>query len=142
AANCAGYAGANELDIWEGFRVHGMGFRAGYSLGGDGASHVSENFDGPNLTLGTVVATEVTGNANGQFDPGETVSLSIPLSNTLCATSAVNTTATISPGGNVGSYGTIGPGGSGTQSISFIIPPSTACGSAIPISITVNSTLG
>jgi len=140
AANCAGYAGANELDIWEGFRVHGMGFRAGYSLGGDGASHVSENFDGPNLTLGNVTATETTGNGNGQFDPGETVSLSIPLSNTLCATSAVNTTATISPGGNVGSYGTIGPGGIGTQSISFIIPPSTACGSAIPISITVNST--
>jgi hypothetical protein len=42
-----------------------MGFRAGYALGPDGAKHVVENFDGPNLTLGNVVATEVTGNGNG-----------------------------------------------------------------------------
>jgi len=63
AANCAGFAGANELDVWEGFRIHGMGFRAGYAIGADGLMHVNENFDGPNLTLGTVVATEVGGNS-------------------------------------------------------------------------------
>jgi hypothetical protein len=42
AANCAGFAGANELDIWQGFSVHGMGFRAGYQLGPDGLLHVLE----------------------------------------------------------------------------------------------------
>lgn len=139
AANCAGYAGANELDIWQGFAVHGMGFRAGNQLGGDGSSHVLENFDGPNLTLGTVTATETTGNGNGQFDPGETVSLSIPLSNTLCATSATNATATLSVGGTA-NYGTIAPSSNGTQAISFTVPASTACGSALAITITVNST--
>jgi hypothetical protein len=140
AANCAGFAGANELDIWQGFSVHGMGFRAGYQLGADGSPHVLENFDGPNLTLGTITATETSGNGNGRFDPGETFSLSIPLSNTLCATSAVSASATLSPGGGSANYGTIAPGGNGTQPISFTIPDSTACGSAIQITITVDST--
>lgn len=139
AANCAGFAGANELDIWRGFSVHGMGFRAGYQVAADGV-HVLENFDGPNLTLGTVTATETSGNGNGQFDPGETVSISIPLSNTLCATSAVNASATLSPSGGSANYGTIGPGANGTQAISFAIPASTACGSAIAFTITVDST--
>ncbi|HST52838.1 MAG TPA: M36 family metallopeptidase [Pyrinomonadaceae bacterium] len=140
AANCSGFAGANELDIWKGFSIRGMGFRAGYAVGADGASHVLENFDGPNLTLGTVTASEVTGNGNGQFDPGETISLSIPLTNTLCATSATNASATLSPGGGSANYGTIAPGGNGTQVVNFTVPTSAACGSAIPIDITVNST--
>jgi hypothetical protein len=140
AANCAGFAGANELNIWQGFTTHGMGFRAGYQLGPDGLVHVLESFDGPNLTLGTVVATETSGNGNGQFDPGETVSLQIPLSNTLCSTSAVNASATLAPGGGSANYGTIAPSGNGTQAISFAIPTGAACGSAIPITITVNST--
>jgi hypothetical protein len=138
AANCSGFAGANELDIWEGFRLHGMGFRAGYRLGVSG-SVVFENFDGPNLTLGNVVAAELGGNGNGAFDPGETVALTIPLSNTLCATSAVNASATLAPGGGVANYGTIAPGGNGSQTINFTIPTNTACGSAIPITIAVNS---
>jgi len=140
AANCAGFAGANELDIWEGFRIHGMGFRAGYQLGGDGSVHVLESYDGPNLTLGAINATEISGNGNGQFDPGETFSLSIPLSNTLCSTSAVSASATLSPGGGSANYGTIAAGGNGTQAINFTIPASAACGSAVQISITVNST--
>src|SRR5262245_58905285 len=138
AANCAGFAGANELDIWEGFRLHGMGFRAGYRLGVAG-SVVFENFDGPNLTLGNVVATELGGNGNGAFDPGETVALTIPLSNTLCATSATNASATLSPGGGVANYGAIAPAGNGSQTINFTIPTNTACGSAIPLTIAVNS---
>jgi hypothetical protein len=138
AANCSGFAGANELDVWEGFRLHGLGFRAGYKLGPDGV-HVSENFDGPNLTLGTVVASEVTGNGNGLFDPGETVSLTLPVQNTLCANSAVNATATLSSGGGSVNYGTVNPGASASQSVNFTIPTATACGSAITFDITVNS---
>ncbi|HKR61311.1 MAG TPA: M36 family metallopeptidase, partial [Pyrinomonadaceae bacterium] len=137
-ANCAGFSGANELDIWQGFKVHGMGFRAGYRLGTDG-TQVFENFDGPNLTLETVTPTETIGNGNGQFDPGETVSLSIPLANNLCATDAVGATAALSTGGNA-NYGTIVHGSNGTQAISVLIPTNTACGSVLPITITVNST--
>jgi hypothetical protein len=138
AANCSGFAGANELDIWEGFRLHGLGFRAGYKLGPDGV-HVSENFDGPNLTLGSVVAAEVTGNGNGLFDPGETISLTLPVQNTLCSTSAVNASATVSPGAGSVNYGTLNPGGNGSQSMNFTIPTGTACGSAITFDITVTS---
>lgn len=143
AADCAGFNGTDELDIWDGFRVRGMGFRAGFKLGVDGI-HVSENFEGPNLKLGNVTATETTGNGNGVFEPGETVTLTIPLSNPLCATSATNTTVTLSPGiGSGTSYGTVAPGALATQNITFTIPDNAFCGSSIPININVNSdTLG
>jgi hypothetical protein len=139
AANCAGFAGANELDIWKGFSLRGMGFRASYKLGIDGV-HVNENFEGPNLTLGNVTATETTGDGDGVFEPGETVTLSIPLQNTLCATTATNTTATLSPGGGSANYGNVAPGALATQTITFTIPTNTYCGASIPININVNST--
>ncbi|MDT7603397.1 MAG: extracellular elastinolytic metalloproteinase, partial [Acidobacteriota bacterium] len=138
AADCAGFAGADELDIWDGFRVRGMGFRARFRLGIDGVHNV-ENFEGPNLTLGNVTATETTGNGNSVLEPGETVTLSIPLSNTLCATSATNTSATLSPGGGSASYGNVAPGALATQNITFTIPTNTSCGASIPININVNS---
>ena len=139
AANCAGYAGADELDIWEGFRIRGMGFRASTA-----GIHVTENFDGPNLRLGTVTATEVVGssNGNGSIDPGETASISIPLTNILCATEATSATATLTPGGGVGNYGTVAPGATETETIEFIVPVETGCGTAVPITIDVNSSLG
>ena len=139
AANCAGFAGANELDIWDGFRIRGMGFRASTA-----GIHVVQNFDGPNLRLGTVTATEVVGssNGNGSIDPGETASISIPLTNILCATDATTATATLTPGGGSANYGTVSPGVTETETIEFIVPVGTGCGTAIPISIDVNSSLG
>ncbi|MFL6231446.1 MAG: M36 family metallopeptidase [Pyrinomonadaceae bacterium] len=139
AANCAGFAGANELDVWKGFTLRGMGFRAGYKLSIDGV-HVNESFEDPNLTLGSVTATETTGDGDGVFEPGETVTLSIPLQNTLCATTATNTTATLSPGGGSANYGNVSPGALATQTITFTIPTNTYCGASIPININVNST--
>lgn len=141
AANCSGFAGANEAEVWEGFRIHGLGFRAGYKLGPDGV-HVSENFDGPNLTLGAVTATELTGNGNGVFDPGETVTLTLPVQNTLCSLVANTTSVSLAPGGGSANYGTINPGSNGTQTINYTIPTGTACGSAITFDITINSSLG
>jgi hypothetical protein len=114
----------------------------GYKLAIDGV-HVVENFENPNLTLGNVTATETTGNGNGIFEPGETITLSIPLSNTLCATSATNTTVITSPGSGAASYGTIVPGATATQSITFTVPSNAFCGATIPINLNVNSdTLG
>lgn len=142
AADCAGFAGADELDIWEGFRIRGMGFRATLS-----GRSVTENFDDPNLTLGTVTALERSGNGNGNgngtIDPGENVTLSIPLTNTLCANSASSVTATLAPGGsNTASYGTVAPGVTETRTIDYTVPATTACGGVVPLTITLNSSLG
>ena len=103
AADCAGFAGADELDIWEGFRIRGMGFRATKA-----GLKVVENFDGPNLRLGTVTATELVGssNGNGAIDPGETATISIPLTNILCANDATTATVMLT-GGGCANYGTI-----------------------------------
>lgn len=139
AANCAGFSGFDELDIWEAFRIRGMGFRAATS-----GVHVTESFEAVNLRLENVSAAEVagSGNANGVIDPGETVRLTIPLTNILCAHNADNTTVTLSPGGGAANYGTVEPGTTDTQTIDYTVPATTACGAAIPVTITVNSTLG
>ncbi|HEX8180295.1 MAG TPA: M36 family metallopeptidase [Pyrinomonadaceae bacterium] len=137
AANCAGSNGANELDIWEGFRLRGMGFRAST----DGLN-VVENFEGPNLIFGNVTTTEASGggnNGNGSVDPGEAVTINLPLVNTLCATDAVGVTAQVAGGGSA-NYGTVVHGGNATQSLTFTVPTTAACGSVLPVTITVNST--
>lgn len=140
AADCAGYGGADELKIWEGFRLRGMGFRAGVAVG----NKIVENFDGPNLTLGNVTVAETAGNSNGNgtIDPGDTVTITIPLTDTLCATSATGATASITGAANSATYGTIAPGATATQTINYTIPTTTACGSSLPLAITVNSSLG
>lgn len=139
AANCAGFAGGDELEIWDAFRIRGAGFRASIS-----GLRVTESFEKVNLRLENVTAAEApTGtNGNGVIDPGETVRLSIPLTNILCAHNADNTSAQINPGGGTAFYGTVEPGTTDTQTIDLTLPASTACGAAIPITIQVNSSLG
>jgi hypothetical protein len=105
AADCAGFGGADELDIWSGFAARGMGFSA--SVVSSSSSSVTEAFDTPNLTVGTVtVLSDNCEGGDGFADPGETVSLNVPLTNPLCATSATGVNATIVGGGSA-SYGTI-----------------------------------
>jgi hypothetical protein len=139
AANCAGFGGFDELDIWDAFRIRGAGFLASVS-----GLTVKESFQSVNLRLETVTAAEVagSGNGNGVIDPGETVRLTIPLTNILCAHNADNTTVTITPGGGVANYGSVEPGNTESQTIDYTVPVGTACGAAIPVTITVNNSLG
>ncbi|HJR08621.1 MAG TPA: M36 family metallopeptidase [Pyrinomonadaceae bacterium] len=137
AADCAAAFGVDELEIWEGFRIRGMGFRASTA-----GIHVVESFDKPNLRLGTVNAVEQTGDSDGVVEPGETVRLTIPLTNILCAHNADNATATVTGGANTANYGTVEAGTTDSQTIDYTVPTTTACGAAIPLTITVNSTLG
>ena len=105
AADCAGFAGADELQIWDGFASRGMGFSARVNAG----SSVTEAFDTPNLTLGNVIVSNDSCDNVGTADPGETVTLSIPLTNPFCATSANAATVSVAGGGAV-SYGDIPAG--------------------------------
>lgn len=137
AADCAGFAGADEMDIWNGFATRGLGYGAVETAS---LSGVVESYALANLGLGTVTYSDSACNANGYPDPSENLTLSVPLVNYFCATPANSATATIA--GNVGTYGTIAGGATSSQSIPFFVPPATPCGSTLAIPIQVNSSLG
>lgn len=137
AADCAGFAGADELQIWGGFAARGMGFSATVNAG----SSVTEAFDTPHLTLGDVIISNDSCDNLGTADPGETVTLTIPLTNPFCATSIDGTTASVN-GGSLVNYGNIPAGATVTRNIPFTVPEEISCGAQLPIEVTINSSLG
>ena len=137
AANCASGTSADELDIWQGFATRGLGAGAVTA----GSSSVVENFDLPNLNVGAVTVTADSCDNNGVADPGETVTLNIPLNNPFCLTPATGVTMDVTGDGSA-NYGDIAAGASVTRSISFTVPEEAACGSQLAIELTINSSLG
>lgn len=135
-ADCTGFAGADEMDIWNGFATRGLGFGATSA----GTSTVTESFALPNLTTGAITFSDSACNANGFADPNENLTFTVPLTNPFCASSATTTTATI--GSNTANYGTIAGGATVSQPIAYHVPAATVCGSQITIPIQINSSLG
>jgi subtilisin-like proprotein convertase family protein len=139
AADCASYGGADELDIWSGFAVRGMGYSA--RAVGATSSSVTEAFDVPNLVIGT--ATVGGGSCafgDGVADPGETVALLIPVTNPLCAHTANDVVVSIE-GGSAVSLGTIPPGGTVPAVVNYTVPTG-SCGTLLHLAVTINSSLG
>lgn len=136
-ADCAGFAGTDELLIWDGFASRGMGFSARVNAG----SSVTEAFDTPHLTVGNVIVSNDSCDNLGTADPGETVTLTIPLTNPFCATSIDGTTVSVGGGGPV-SYGDIPAGTTTTRDIPFTVPEEISCGAQLPVAVTINSSLG
>ena len=151
AATCSGARDANpqaagstdELDIWAGFATRGAGLSARTTGGTTIASDIVEAFDVPNLNLdpNAVTFTDSAGNGNGFADPGETLALTVPLSNPFCGTNASGTTAAVS-GGGTGNYGTIAAGATASQIISYTVPANTPCGTLLSIPVNINSSVG
>jgi hypothetical protein len=140
AADCAGFGGADELDIWGGFAARGMGDGARYNT----STAVTESFAMPNLNVGNVTFTDagpLACNNNGAADPGETVTLAVPLTNPFCATAASNVTLNTVGGGSA-SYGAINPGATATQTVNFTVPANAICGALLTVTVTINSGLG
>jgi hypothetical protein len=141
AADCAGFGGADEQDIWAGFATRGAGLSARATGNTTTASDVVEAFDVPNLNLNAVTFTDAGGNGDGFADPGETIALTVPLVNPFCGTPANTTTAAVT-GGGTGNYGTIGAGAVVSQVISYTVPANTPCGTLLSIPVNINSSLG
>jgi subtilisin-like proprotein convertase family protein len=140
AADCAAFGGEDELDIWAGFAARGMGYSA--RAVSANSSSVVEAFDMPNLDLGAVtISDESSASPNGFADPGESLTLNIPLSNPFCATSANDVRASVNGGGSI-SYGDIPAGETVSRGVPFSIPSSTICGSQLPVTVTISSSLG
>ena len=143
AAAQAGGTAADVADLWSGFAARGLGFSAKILNAGAASNsiRVTEAFDLPNLQQTPLITvSDAAGNNNGYAEPGETVSLTVPLYNNT-GNSATGATLQIN-GGTAVSYGTIANGATGTQSIAFTVPANTPCGSALNLTLNVNSSLG
>lgn len=138
AADCAGFGGQDELDIWAGFATRGMGFSAQAT---NTSSAVVEAFDTPNLVLGNTTFSDAGSCNPGFADPNETIVFSVPLTNPFCSTAASGVSATIAGGGSA-SYGTIAPGATATMNIPFTVPANTSCGAVLTVNVSIDSSLG
>lgn len=143
ASSAAPDAAADVADVWAGFALRGMGFSAVVTTAGMGAgtARVTEAFDSPNLLqTPTITVSDATGDNDGFPEPGEPVTIAIPLTNST-GNSAVGTTLQI-VGGNSADYGTIANGQTVSRSIAYTVPANTPCGSAITLTFNVTSSLG
>ncbi len=135
---------SDAADIWAGFAIRGMGVGASIQIngtGGTGTTRVTEAFDKPNLLqLPSFTISDAQGDNDGIFEPGETLSLSVPLTN-IVGQAAANTTADI-PGAGSTVYGTINDGTTTTRQFNYSVPSNTACGGLITLTMNVNSSLG
>lgn len=138
-ADCAAFAGADELDIWNGFAVRGMGFSAIANSSASGT--VVQAFDVPNLVLGAPVISGGSCDAgDGVADPDETIVLSFPITNPYCAAPATGVLVSLDGGPPV-NVGTIAAGATVNVSFNYTVPTG-SCGLQLHPSVAITSSLG
>ncbi len=132
--------GADVADLWAGFAIRGMGFSSRVTAAGTPAV-VVEAFDLPNLLqTPTFTVSDSTGDNDGFPEPGETITLTIPLTNNTGNTATGVTLQVV--GGGSANYGSIANGATVSQTVTYTIPAGTPCGSTITLTFNVNSNLG
>ena len=134
AANAGAGGAADALDARIGFATRGAG--AGASLS---TAFVAVESFLPDLTLGAVTFTDALGNNNGAADPGEDLSLNVPLTNPLTSSNA-GVSATVA--NYKASYGTIAASSSSAQSFAYRVPTGAIAGQLLLVPITVQSAAG
>ncbi|HKY42534.1 MAG TPA: M36 family metallopeptidase [Pyrinomonadaceae bacterium] len=162
-ADCATNGCANEQSIWDGFADRGLGYGARVSSV-QGFVPVSpltpfaprqgilESSTVPGLDVQNVAVNDTLGNNNGTIDGGESIKITVTLTNpwrhaskNVASASANLTTATpnitITDGSS--SYGAIpAQGSAGGDEFQFSVPLSATCGQSIKFTITSTSSLG
>ncbi len=143
AAALAGGDAADVADLWSGFAIRGMGFSASIQTPGTGSGTalVTEAFDLPNLLqTPTFTVSDTSGNNNGFPEPGEQVTITLPLTNnTGNPATGVNVQLV---GGGSASYGTIANAQTFAQQIAYTVPQATPCGSVLNLTFNITSNLG
>ncbi len=143
AAAQAGGIAADVADVWSGFAIRGMGYSASIQNVGssNGDARVTEAFDSPNLyQTPSITVTDPAGNNNGFPEPGETVTLTIPITN-WTGINATGVTLQVVGGGSA-NFGTIVSGTTATQTASYTVPFNATCGGTVNVTFNVNSSLG
>ena len=132
-------ASADVADVREGFRIRGMGFSA--EIISASPANVVEAFDFPNVQhIDPFDVSDAPGDNDGAPEPGENVSLSVPVTNTTGAT-ITNVSVNVS-GGTPVSFGDINDGDTVTMNIPYTVPGGEACGSFHTVNINVSSDAG
>jgi subtilisin-like proprotein convertase family protein len=159
-ADCATNACANERWIWEGFADRGLGYDAEAPLGQTGYPSLyghmglKDSTAMPRLDIATFTVDDSIGNGSGGADPLEPIYLNVSLKNGWRGASfgVAGATATLSsstPGvvipDNTVTYPAIAGGATvapppGDRFV--VVPPSSACGSIIDLTLQVTSSLG
>jgi len=144
------FASGNEADladVWAGFALRGFGAGAsmqeegGISTGGLGTVRVTESFNPPNIDQSpTITVNDSVGDNDGYIEPGESVTLTIPLTNSTGAT-ATNVTVQI-PDGGTATYGTMSGLSTATRSVPYVVPTGATCGSPVNVTFNVDSSIG
>ncbi|MEO6589931.1 MAG: M36 family metallopeptidase, partial [Pyrinomonadaceae bacterium] len=136
-------AAADTADVWAGFALRGMGFSSVVNAvgSGSGTARVAEAFDLPNLLqTPTFTVSDSSGDNDGFPEPGETLTLSIPLTNNT-GNNATGSTLQLVGGGSA-DYGTINNGQTVIRNITYTVPANTTCGSVVTLTFNVNSSIG
>jgi hypothetical protein len=125
-------------DIREGFRIRGMGFSASIQSAASPA-RVTEAFD--KAMTNFVDPFTVTPNPAGDGfpEPGETVDLSVAISN-ISGNLVTGVTATVVGGGSA-NYGDIANGQTVTRTLTYTIPAGAACGSMHQVTVNGSGTI-
>ena len=127
------------IHVRRGFAVRGMGASAQVIS----STQVIEAFDvfpnvvqTPNFTF-----TDIIGNNNGFPEPGETLSLTIPLTNNNTGVTITDVNLQVVGGGSA-FYGDIANGQTVTRNINYTVPVGTLCGSLLTLTFNINSSSG
>ncbi len=142
ASSRAPEADADVRDVWAGFALRGVGANAAVLVNGSGGStRVVESFALPNVTQSpAMTVSDAPGNNNGFPEPGEQVTLTVPISN---ATGVPVTSMTLMvAGGGSANYGPIASGTTVSQNISYTVPGNTPCGSVLTLNFTGDNNIG
>ncbi|HEY0459881.1 MAG TPA: M36 family metallopeptidase [Pyrinomonadaceae bacterium] len=137
-------ASADVFDVREGFRVRGMGFSASIQNAGTGGNNtaVTEAFDVPNaIFTNPTSVSDSTGDNDGFPEPGEVLSVNVPITNNSGGGTINTVVGSITGGGNA-NYGNIADGVTVVRQISYTVPAGAVCGSLHTITITGSSALG
>ena len=143
ASSAAPEAALDVADVWDGFAIRGIGFSASIqNIGtGSGNARVTEAFDLPNLAqTPTFSVSDAAGDNDGFPEPGETLSLTIPLTNPTGATATGVTLQVV--GGGMANYGSIITGQTVVQQVAYTVPVGAACGSIHTLTFNVSSSIG
>ena len=143
ASSVSPASAADVADIWAGFAARGMGVSASIQNQGTGNNNtvVTEAFDTPGLTQTPAISIDDSvGNGSGFPDPGESVLVELPLTNS-SGIPANNVSVALTGGGSA-DYGNIGHTQTVTRSIPYTVPSASPCGGVIQVEFQVTSSLG
>ena len=108
-------------------------------------SNISVIGQAPLLAMGTLIISDPTGNNNGRLDPGEAVTLTVPVYNSghNLSPSALAILASVSPFITINTanslLGQIAAGGSANAVFNITCSPSAPIGQSVDLAITVNA---